>query len=259
MQVSWWVAGVINKDIHRELRHFGVEILSKDQIIFNGETVSVKHFFDSIYRRCGEIKELQKEIISDVNGHTSNSIRDTGLELSNPTIGAMRYFLKEISSVYFYDLSFQKKMSSILNRCGLHLSALSRKNLILCKMTFRWLNYLLKKDIYLYDLVYKMVNNIENQDVNGNQKIARGIQGPWGNLDLPMQERVFKWDDVSEETYGRRADIQKQRRYVMGLEDMDDPNVKVGYYWRELRNEPYLFSDSDTESPYPHRNVLWES
>ncbi|MAG28508.1 hypothetical protein CMI47_23515 [Candidatus Pacearchaeota archaeon] len=242
-----------------ELEHFGITILSPDQILLNGETISVDSFFNSIIERYKKIQDLQKDIISEVNKFCYNSVRDTSLELSCPSLGAMKYFLKEVSSISFYDLSKQSVMASTLNRCGLHLSAFSRKNIILCKMTFKWLNYLLKKDIYLYDLVSNTLKEAGQLDPNSHHKMARGIQGPWGNLDLPMQERVFKWDDVSEETYGRRADIQKQRRYVMGLEDMNDPNVKVGYYYRELRNEPYLFSDSDTESPYPHRNVLWES
>jgi hypothetical protein len=73
-----------------------------------------------------------------------------------------------------------------------------------------------------------------------------------------MEERVFEWGDVAEETAGRQADKMNQRRYRMGLENTKDSSPNEGFYWREIRNEPYLFDDEDS-NPYPHRNVLWRS
>jgi hypothetical protein len=90
-------------------------------------------------------------------------------------------------------------------------------------------------------------------------KIARGISGPWANLDLPMLERVFEWQDIEEEVRGRDKDIRKQRRYRQGLENYNEQGVGEGYYWRELRNEPYSWYDRDSESPYPGRSILTKS
>ncbi len=243
----------------RELGHFGISILSDSRILLNssGSTISIEEFYSMTRDRYKQILSIKKELVSQLKETTSHSIRDSKKELTRSSLSSLKYFLKEVSSLDGYDSSFQEKIISILNGCGFSFSMLSRKNMILYKMLSRWLDYLIKKDLYIYQLIISTINK-SMHDID-HEKTARGIQGPWGNLDLPMQERVFKWDDVSEETYGRRADIQKQRRYVMGLEDYHSPNVKVGYYWRELRNEPYLFSDADTESPYPHRNLLWSS
>ena len=95
---------------------------------------------------------------------------------------------------------------------------------------------------------------LQGDDVVDNIVIkeARGVQGPWGNLDLPMQERVFNWDEVSGETYGRDKDKRKQQRYLMGYDTYNKAGkVGEGYYWREHRNEPFSWSNRFTDSPYP--------
>jgi hypothetical protein len=243
----------------KELSHFGISILSEDKLLLinSNKDISVDDFCNLLKHRHEALTDVHEKIISELKEVVNSSIRDTKKFLTRSSLSAIKYFLKEASSINGYDVSFQKRLLSILNGCGFSFSIFSRKQIILYRMTLRWLNYLSKRDLYTYHLIESAIRNSRCEE--NHEKLARGIQGPWGNLDLPMQERVFKWDDVSEETYGRRADIQKQRRYVMGLEDLNSPNAKVGYYYRELRNEPYLFSDSAEESPYPFRSTLWES
>ncbi len=84
-------------------------------------------------------------------------------------------------------------------------------------------------------------------------KTARGISGPWANLDLPLEERKFPF---GIELQGRERDKKGQRRYRKGFENYNTENVGDGHYWRELRNEPYSWADRNSESPYPHRNLL---
>lgn len=86
---------------------------------------------------------------------------------------------------------------------------------------------------------------------------ARGISGPWANLDLPMLERVWDWDEESDNFSKRDESIRKQRRYRKGLENYNnDGSVGEGHYWRELRNEPYSWYSNESDSPYPMRSVL---
>ena len=87
-------------------------------------------------------------------------------------------------------------------------------------------------------------------------KLARGVAGPWSNLDLPMLERAFEWQDISDEVAGRQKDKQQQRRYRQGFENYNSEKVGEGRYWRELRNEPYSWYDRDSEDPYPSRSTL---
>ena len=87
-------------------------------------------------------------------------------------------------------------------------------------------------------------------------KVARGVAGPWSNLDLPMLERAFEWQDISDEVAGRQKDKQQQHRYRKGFENYNSEKVGEGHYWRELRNEPYSWYDRGTEDPYPSRSTL---
>ena len=89
-------------------------------------------------------------------------------------------------------------------------------------------------------------------------KTARGVSGPWANLDLPMLERKYPWHDIVEELMGRDRDKKRQRRYKKGFDYYNDPYGRAGegHYWRELRNEPFSWSQRSSESPYPSRNLL---
>lgn len=89
------------------------------------------------------------------------------------------------------------------------------------------------------------------------QTNGTSVQGPYSNLDLPVAERWYLWGDVSDEVDGRRDSIRSSRRYQMGLEDADPLSVKEGFYWRELRNDPYKFDTLYPDSPYPYRSALW--
>lgn len=118
---------------------------------------------------------------------------------------------------------------------------------------------ILKSEVGLYNLyIIKIITEKLHKENFEIKKVSynRGISGPWANLDLPMEERVFTWRDVEEETTERQTDKQKQRRYTMGYED-EKEGFKEGFYFRELRNEPFLFENASFDSPYPYRSVLW--
>ncbi|MCD6436255.1 MAG: hypothetical protein J7L15_07685, partial [Clostridiales bacterium] len=94
-------------------------------------------------------------------------------------------------------------------------------------------------------------SSLGQKEINKKEiKIAKGISGPWANLDLPMEERVF--DFGNEEMGGRVKDKQHQRRYMKSLRNKHNNNlVGEGHYWREIRNEPYSWNNRKDESPYP--------
>ena len=83
-------------------------------------------------------------------------------------------------------------------------------------------------------------------------KTASGVNAPWGRMNTPLLERAFPYSDIEEEMQGKRDDIKRQHRYRKGLENYNDPSGKVGegHYWREMRNEPFLWTDRFNESPY---------
>ncbi len=123
------------------------------------------------------------------------------------------------------------------------------------RIAIDWMSRLVEQLMYVRRLLSFVINESKMASVM-QIKLARGVQGPWGNLDLPLLERVFPWSDIEDEVRGRDRDIRKQTRYRMGLDNYNNDSVGSGFYWREIRNEPYSWSDRETASPYPGRNVL---
>ncbi len=80
------------------------------------------------------------------------------------------------------------------------------------------------------------------------------ISGPWANLDLPIQERKWEWDDQEEEYFtDRKKSRQEQTRY-----NPENATSSGFYYvWNDLTRDPYLFTDKADESPYKSRTILW--
>jgi len=124
------------------------------------------------------------------------------------------------------------------------------------KIALDWIHRVICNLFYIRKLLkFALKGRIETNKLQ--IKTAKGIQGPWGNLDLPMLERNFAWDDIQSEIRGRDRDIKKQRRYEQGLENYNnDGRVGEGFYWREIRNEPFAWADRGAESPYPSRSLL---
>ena len=91
----------------------------------------------------------------------------------------------------------------------------------------------------------------ENKTNRIKLKTAAGVNAPWGRMDLPLLERTFPYSDIEEEMQGKRDDIKRQHRYQKGFEAYNnDGRVGEGHYWREMRIEPFLYSDRFEESPY---------
>ena len=79
------------------------------------------------------------------------------------------------------------------------------------------------------------------------------ISGPWANLDLPKEERVWEWDEGEEEYFAnRRKSRREQIRYN------PENQTKSGFYyvWQDLSRDPYLFTDMEQDSPYKSRGLL---
>jgi len=79
------------------------------------------------------------------------------------------------------------------------------------------------------------------------------ISGPWANLDLPMKERIWEWDEGEEEYFdSRRRSRREQIRYN------PENATKSGFYyvWQDLTRDPYLFEDMKKDSPYKSRHTM---
>jgi hypothetical protein len=149
-------------------------------------------------------------------------------------------------------------MDSVSQLCADRMSASTAEQAVVVLSKIEIYEHNIKRLGYIKYLVntlnsQKVLSKVAFTGIDMNSS----IQGPYSNLDLPMQERVFSWSDIDEETYARQDMKQKQSRYTAGLEGNSPSESKVGYYLRELRNEPYAFPYGEDEANYPYRKVLW--
>ncbi len=77
------------------------------------------------------------------------------------------------------------------------------------------------------------------------------ISGPWANLDLPMKERVWEYEEDEEYFYERQKSRREQTRY-------NPETNKQGFYfvWQDLTRDPYKFEDMGKDSPYKSRTLM---
>lgn len=124
-------------------------------------------------------------------------------------------------------------------------------NVIDYKIGLEWLDHVIGADKYRLRLLSAYLR------LKNNPKTVTALAGPWSNLDLPMEERVWDYVDEQESTEGREKDKQDQQRYKLPDTYNDPYEIEEGFYYREIRNEPYSFDDEDNNT-YPHRNLLWD-
>ena len=191
----------------------------------------------------------------------SVSLREQPSKHSKPAEGIDAIFIHSLQGlkrmIYLYPglTSFENidaSISQALNRDINDFSYRTMSKIIEYKLAIEWVGHIISKNLYIKSLIYRYGKSLSNKDI----VVAKGVHGPFSNLDLPMGERVFDWSSISDEVYGREKDKQKQNRYTMGLEGYNDPHVNEGFMWREIKNEPFLWG-KEGENPYPHRNALW--
>tara|TARA_B100001778_G_scaffold334491_1_gene346135 strand:+ start:26677 stop:27408 length:732 start_codon:yes stop_codon:yes gene_type:complete len=237
----------------KELSLHGISF-DKGQLFFRGQKSSYQDVANKLDVRIEKNTKLLRRLSTEII-----------TELQNPTAGSAdkktrRMFAHAIKSVYEIFLECKcplnaiKAAKNIVNADSGLFSSRFMAKVIDFNLGIQWLIHLIRRDMYTIHLLFKFSEKIRS----GRQALARGFAGPWGRLDLPMEERVFQWDDIAEETAGREADKMRQRRYRMGLENTKDNWPNEGFYWREIRNEPFAWGDEDS-NPYPHRNLLWRS
>ncbi len=147
-------------------------------------------------------------------------------------------------------------VTTALNTDLIHFSPEIMSEICNYKIAIDWTHRVISRLCYIHRLI-KFV--CQGRDSVNQTKIvtARGVSGPWANLDLPIRERVWEWWEEDENFRQRDRDVRMQRRYRKGLENYNnDGRVGEGHYWRELRNEPYSWYSNQNDSPYPMRAVM---
>lgn len=244
--------------LQQELKYYGIKLSDNRCIVTeNGKTYKV-----GIVKILSKIEKSIREngdLLSDIY----KAILDKIVEDNN----VQQFFDPQYYKLFVYSLEDLLRFSQIfenkddcadflkraLDRDILGYSKEQIQFVVRMKICLDWIYRLITRLLYVKKLL-SLASMGEKRVLKYKTVTAAGFSGPWSNLDLPMAERVFPFD--ADDFPLRTKEKQKQRRYRKGFDNYHHPGVSEGHYWREMRNEPYLWSQRGTESPYPGRSVL---
>jgi len=250
----------------KELKAYGINVLNENLCSCKENGKEIKMSLSSKiyklkqnhYKNVKLIKQLFFEIYKLLNSKNVNSkVLDYRIEnIFISSVVDLLNFIKLLSIVDkgYEDFISKYKISTLirglLDKDYNEINSNCVDNLINYKISLDWVYRKICRIEYVASLlIFLRLGKSKIDKII--MKEARGIQGPRSNLDLPMEERVFAWDEVAGETYGREKDKRNQQRYLMGLDTYHrSGRVGEGYYWREMRNEPFSWSNRFTDSPY---------
>ena len=249
-----------SKALVAELEYYGYKILDGNVVSIEGTTSDPHSVFiarlNSLEEdQIGKLKLAWKMVESNIK-ILSGGITVHGLRVLQKSIIRL---LRKTNQAVLRDTAIAKHVKSVAQTAADRMSQSTAEQSAVILSVIELHEYNIKKIVYIKYLI-KLCLRL-NASPQNSIVVKASIQGPYSNLDLPMEERVFTWAAIDDEVVGRTALKQNQRRYKLGLEDNAPSDSKVGFYWRELRNEPYLFSSGTAEAgegqTYPYRMNIW--
>ena len=252
--------------LQKELAFQGFRLLSNSGCEYHTskgiKRQSLKKTREMLEREIVDNQQLLKQVWND----TCNLLLDIPDEpIEAVDLQSRKLFVNSLKSLarwldcfdYQGVKNYKHVIDYAMNRDSLTYSQYQIYHLPDYQLSIDWIHRLITRLIYIRKLIAFASRG--KSYVNSHKIVeARGVGGPWSKLDLPMRERVWEWWEEGENFRKRDEEIRKQRRYKKGLENYNNGgSVGEGHYWREIRNEPYSWYSSDSESPYPHRNTLF--
>ena len=247
--------------LKKELSYYGIN-LTEDlncKICSNGQTKiqSLKRTRDQVKRKIESHRRILLSLWDEVMALLKIS-ENRDFLIDDKMMNLFIFSLKDLSKflLCFEGMEkseFYRGIEDSLNRDILEFSKEQIYRLPDYKISIDWAYRLICRLIYINKLLY-IVENPKKSSSKNTIKTARSISGPWANLDLPLEERVYPFEGSVQE---REKDKKRQRRYTKGFKDYNGAGgVSEGHYWREIRNEPFLWENRSWDSPYPSRHML---
>ena len=248
--------------LKKELDHHGINLINntKCQITDNSGDIKIQGVIKTIRMLNGYIKKQKKLLLSLWN----DTIRNLEEYTITPEIvddKMVDLFIFSLKDFARYLLCFENTEKSKYNvAISLALTrdvqSFSKEQVYTTpdyKISIDWISRNISRLLYICNLL-SFASMGKKRVSQYDVKTAKGISGPFAHLDLPMRERTFPFGfGLKERTKGR----QKQRRYYQGLMNYNNAGeVGEGYYWREVKNEPFDWMDRDWDDPYPSRHLL---
>ena len=249
--------------LKKELSYYGFKLLENKKCSFIDENGNVKKcgVLSAIKKITKDIKEQKKLLFSlwqDVLKLLLEEKNDDIFYCDEKNKQLFLFSLKDLSKylLCFEELDnsiFSNTISDSLNKDINSFTKSQIINLPDYKISIDWVTRLIQRLLYIRKIL-SYITKDKMEIIKLITKEARGISGPWSNLDLPMEERTYNFEE--EELSGRSKDKKRQRRYTKSLRNYHSEGVGEGHYFREMRNEPFSWYERDWEDPYKHRSIL---
>ena len=249
--------------LKKELKYYGIIIVdSKKCYIQNedGETkiqgvIKTIRILNSYVKKQKKIfLSLWNELIETVEENTDVTQEVIDDKMTTLFIYSLKDLIKYL--LCFDDIENSKYQIGISSALTRDINTFNKNQVYTIpdyKISIDWIGRNINKLLYLSKLLSFAAmgrKKVSQYDI----KTARGIMGPWSRLDLPMLERVFPFGSGLKH---RERGKQNQRRYTKGLQEYNNSGeVGEGHFWRELRNEPFLWANRSFDDPYPSRSML---
>jgi len=261
----------------KELSFYGITVEENNSCTFNFNGSSQKQTIKQLIKIIQQDIKNNKNVFSDlwtdalllltgVSGHISDiASRDIFLFAIKDMVLLLRNF-EEIRQTRLFE-DYNKVLSRDINS----FSQEAIQKIPGYKISIDWVLRSMHRLIYICKMLlfalqgkeyisnYKLANHQDPKIVLAIWTSETG-GGPWSNLDLPMQERKWDWDEEGENLGETEKGKQAQRRYRKGLMNypkMTDPEEGFFWVWPDLqRNQPWSWYNRKYEDVYPHRDYL---
>lgn len=249
--------------LEQELSYFGFKLIRGGVSFYTQSGALKKYDFEKTRNMLGEEIAFNVKILSSLWYDVSSLLVVSPIKEYTHDPREIKLFISCLKDMAKFLQMFENAFLQIpkylvttaLNTDILHFSPEILSEICNHKIAIDWTHRAISRLCYIRRLLKFVCQGRES--VNQTKIVlARGVSGPWSNLDLPLKERVWEWWEEDENFRGRDRDVRMQRRYKKGLENYNSPNVGEGHYWRELRNEPYSWYSNQSDSPYPMRSVM---
>lgn len=240
-----------------ELAMYGIRLTDGGQCeVFRGQNATpttvqdeVASITDAVKSNKQFVRELWKEL-----GELLKSAPDSetpGNDITQRLFSSAVVWLHTMAGQFRQLVQEKTALSMALKKDVHRFSEAFMSKVVQYRVVIDWMDQIIRIDSYKLRLL----------KLAGSAPVT-AQSGPWsGGIYLNMDERVLDAtgeEDEEDKIQDGRKMMAPYDKEMMLPETYNDPNkFEAGFYYREIRNEPYAF-DNEDENPYPHRNLLWQ-
>lgn len=205
---------------------------------------SIKECLNHLKFAIKELKEHLWEAWKDL-GHLAKVIAENGAGNNGGLDNLI--FLNAVKKSFLLSRKFSDldEVTSDIEKL-FHIDAAEVHEKLIVKFNMKYIEIRVLHHLIMHEVYRSKVMSRYSQ-----LKKQAQISGPWANLDLPMKERVWEWEEDEEYQENRTKARREQTRYNPEYD-------KQGFFfvWQDLTRDPYTFEDFKKDAPYKSRHLI---